>query len=218
MLNFHLSVIGISVLIARMGGVSRERALWLSQHVLPHEPALRAWLMTKRVSDLDPDDIVQESYAKLAALESVDNIRNPRRYFFQTAYSVLITHIRRSRVIPMRAMGDIELLDIPTDEPSPEQQVQDSQQLRALMDAIASLPTSCRDVFILRRVHGLSQRAVAQKLRLSENTVEHHMTRSIRLLMDLFYRGGKPGSQASISKEASVSTGYGRFGNKHRDR
>jgi RNA polymerase sigma-70 factor (ECF subfamily) len=212
-----LSAHAISILIPAMGGVSRERALWLSQHVLPHEPALRAWLRTKPVADLDPDDIVQESYAKLAALESVDSIRNPKGYFFQTAYSVIITHIRRSRVIPMHAMAEIELLSIPADEPSPERQIQDREQLSGLMAAIASLPTSCRDVFILRRVNGLSQRAVAEKLKLSENTVEHHMTRSIRLLMDLFGRGGKTGSQASIDRETSASIDHGRTGNKQGD-
>lgn len=67
----------------RMSRVSDERARWLARHVLPHEPALRAWLSTRRVADLEVDDIVQETYARLASAESVATVRNARTYAFQ---------------------------------------------------------------------------------------------------------------------------------------
>jgi len=181
-----------------MAGLPRDRALWLSRHVLPHEPALRSWLLARRLAGLEIDDIVQETYAKLAALESVEEIRHPKSYLFQTAYSVLITQFRRSRVVSITAMGEIELLNVASDEPLPDRQLEDRDQLREIAAAIGLLPHNCREVFLLRRVHGFSQREVAQKLRLSENTVEHCMTRSIRLLMDHFGRGGKARPQSSV--------------------
>src|SRR5690606_11341397 len=95
-------------LIARMGGVSDDRAIWLARHVLPHEPALRAWLARWRLEDLLVDDIVQETYSVLAAREAVDDIRNPRSYFFQTARSIILMHLRRSRVVSIRAVEDLE--------------------------------------------------------------------------------------------------------------
>lgn len=182
-----------------MGGLSRDRALWLSRNVLPHEPALRSWLMARRLRGLEIDDIVQETYAKLAALESIEEIRSPKSYFFQTAYSVVITQFRRSRVVSITAMGEIEQLNLASSEPLPDRQLEDRDQLGEIAEAIGLLPRSCREVFLLRRVHGFSQREVAKKLGLSENTVEHHMTRSIRLLMDVFGRGGKMGPQSSVS-------------------
>lgn len=182
-----------------MGGLSRDRALWLSRNVLPHEPALRSWLMARRLRGLEIDDIVQETYAKLAALESIEEIRSPKSYFFQTAYSVVITQFRRSRVVSITAMGEIGQLNLASSEPLPDRQLEDRDQLGEIAEAIGLLPRSCREVFLLRRVHGFSQREVAKKLGLSENTVEHHMTRSIRLLMDVFGRGGKMGPQSSVS-------------------
>ena len=79
-----------------MTRVCEERAVWLARCVLPHEPALRAWLARWRLQDLLVDDVVQEAYAVLAARESVEDIRNPRSYLFQTARS---SHTRVIRVM-----------------------------------------------------------------------------------------------------------------------
>ena len=50
-----------------MGQYSDERAIWLGRHVLPHEPALRAWLRRRRLGGLEIDDIIQETYTRLVA-------------------------------------------------------------------------------------------------------------------------------------------------------
>lgn len=181
-----------------MGRVSDERAVWLARHVLPHEPALRAWLRHKRVTGLDIDDIVQETYARLAAADTVANVLNPKTYTFQTAHSVILTHLRRSRVVSIRAVEDVELVAGASDDPSPERQVSDREELHRIAQAIASLPEKVRAVFTLRRVEGLSQREVAERLKLSESTVEKHMGKGLRLMMDWLGRGGI--SQGGASK------------------
>ncbi len=188
-----------------MTRIARERTLWLMQNVLPHEPALRAWLRRKPVGNLEVDDVVQETYAILAGLESVHGIRNPKNYAFQTAYSVIISHLRRSRIVAIRTMADVDLLGVMIDEPSLEQQLSDRDELRQVAQAIAGLPDKCREVFTLRRVEGMSQREIAERLGISENTVEKHVAKGIRLLMRIFGRGGKGGDYSSkgSAKEAS---------------
>src|SRR6185436_8147057 len=102
----------------------------------------------RRVPGLEIDDIVQETYAKLAALESVEEVRRPKNYVFQTAYSILVTHVRRLRVVSIRAMDNIEALNVGSEEPSPERQLDARQQLDQLAEAIALLPEACRKVFV----------------------------------------------------------------------
>lgn len=177
--------------------VSDDRAVWLARHVLPHEPALRAWLLCRRVFDLDIDDIVQETYAKLAGLASVDNIREPKRYMFQTAYSVVVGHLRRSRIVSISAAADLDQFGIAAPEPSAEEQLVQRDELKDLAMALASLPEPCRQAFTLRRVSGLSQRETAARLGIAEKTVEKYMAKAVRLLMDTFGRGGKSPAQAS---------------------
>jgi DNA-directed RNA polymerase specialized sigma24 family protein len=53
---------------------SDERAIWLGRQVLPHEPALRAWLRRRRLGGLDVDDIIQETYSRLMTAESVQHV------------------------------------------------------------------------------------------------------------------------------------------------
>jgi len=177
--------------------LSQERAIWLAEQVLPHEPAMRAWLRRKPVDDLEVDDIIQETYAILAARESVADIRNPRNYAFQTAFSIVQTHLRRARIVSFRSVGDFDLLGATSDAPSPEREAVDREELRLVEAQIAALPSRCREVIVLRRVHDLSYREIAERLHISENTVEKLVSKALRLLMDAF-GGGRAGPEASI--------------------
>jgi RNA polymerase sigma-70 factor (ECF subfamily) len=174
-----------------------ERAVWLSKHVLCHEPALRAWLCRKRIDGLEIDDIVQDTYARLIAVASVDEIRNVRNYVFQTAHSVLVSYIRRSKVVDLQTVNDIDALAIVSDEVSPEAQIIGRDELRRLAQAISNLPRRVQDVFVARRIRGMSQREAANALGLSENTIEKYMCRSIILLGQLFLYDGNGSARAS---------------------
>ena len=186
--------------------VSNGRAAWLARNVLPHEPSLRAWLSRRRVFDLEIDDIVQETYAKLAALPAVGMIREPRSYMFQTANSVVLTHLRRSRIVSISAAADLNHFGIATPEPGPDQRLEYRDELQELVSALALLPKPCRDAFTLRRVSCLSQKETAKHLGISEKTVEKYMAKSVRLLMDTFGRGGKSDSAASnLTKKINSS-------------
>jgi len=178
---------------------SDERTVWLANHVLPHEPALRAWLGRWRTHNVDVDDIVQETYAVLASRPSVSEIVNPRAYCFQTARSIVLMQLRRTKVVSIRAVEDIDRVGAMADDPSPEQQVSDREQLQKLAEAISDLPRRSREALTLRIVEGLTQREVGQRLGISENAAQKHIVKSIHLLMNIFGRGGKHDAHASMS-------------------
>lgn len=184
-----------------MRSAPSSRAVWIAQHVLPHEPDLRKRLCRKVAIDIDIDDIIQETYAKLAMLKDVDHILVPRAYFFQTAYSVLLQENRRSRIAPIESGVDLEWVDMEAPEPLQDRQLEARQELSRVNEAIASLSAKCREVFILRKVQGLSQREIAAQLNLSESTVEKHINKGVRKLMDVFGRGGKVTLPASSRVE-----------------
>ena len=174
-----------------------ERAVWLVRTVVPHEPALRSWLKLRRIFDLEIDDVVQATYAKLLSLESIEDIRDPKSYAFKTAHSILTSHLRRSRIVSIYAIGDLDRLGVEAPDPSPERQLADRDELRELALAIAAMPAKSRKVFTLRRVDGLDYYEIAGRLRVSKKTVEKRMTVAIRHLMDTFGRGGKIHFQTS---------------------
>lgn len=200
-----------------MTRVSDDRAIWLARNVLPHEPGLRAWLRRWRVQDLLIDDVVQEAYAVLAARPVVDDIRNPRTYFFQAARSIVLMHLRRSRVVSIRAVEDIERVGGAADEPSPERQVSDREELQQLAQAIAALPAMGREALTLRLIDGLSQREVGERMGISENAAQKHIAKSIHLLMEMFGRGGNAETGASTTTNRGTRAGRVRKGDQPAD-
>lgn len=178
-------------------GVSDERAIWLGRHVLPHEPQLRAWLKGRRLDGIEVDDVIQETYTRLVAADSIAHVHDAKSYAFQVAGSVVIDHVRRRKVVSITAVPDLDYLEVMSDEPSPERQVIDRDELTRLAQMIARLPGKVRDVFVLRRVHGLSQREAAERLGLAESTVEKHMARGFLLMLEMVRHGGNPPSQPS---------------------
>lgn len=177
---------------------SDSRARWLAQHIVPHERTIRSWL-ARRTRDLDIDDIIQEMYARLASLESIEDIRNPRQYATQTAITVALNLARHARVIPMISLGDFEELGLASLEPSPERTINAQEELRELEAFLQELPPLCRTAFLMRRVEGLSQKEVAEKLKISVKTVEKYMAKSVRFLIEIYGRGG--GRAVQVSKE-----------------
>lgn len=199
-----------------MGGISNDRALWLANHILPHEAWLRGQLMRNGSTVIDIDDVIQEAYARLIKLASVDHIRNPRTYFQQTARSIVLQEIRRSRVVSIEAVADLDGLNLPAGDPLPDQQAESRQELRLVASAIAALPAKCREVYILRKVDGLSQREIAERLGVTESNVEKHLGRGVRTLMDIFGRGGKAPAPASM-EEATDSGDHGEARDEQRN-
>lgn len=183
----------------------RERAAWVAKNVLPHEHAIRGWLARHRPGDLDVDDIIQETYARIVSLESFDAIRDPKRYVFQVAHSVVIDHFRRSRIVSILAVGNVEDLGMAGPEPDPEQRAVFNQEINAISMALSDLPERTRDVLMMRRVAGFSQRETAERLGISEKVVEKQLAKGVLMLMKRFGRGGKTDSGSSKGQAGEPS-------------
>ena len=178
-------------------GVSDERALWRASHVMPHEAGLRGWLRRSRQSEFDIDDIVQEAYAKLVTTPDVGAIGNVRAYFYRTAYSVLVSRLRRKSVVSIHSLADIEALQAAVDTITPEDQLMARNALQQLSDLIRRMPEKTQRVFVLSRVSGLSQKEVARQTGFPESTVEKHIAKGFSLLMEAYANGGFEGLATS---------------------
>jgi RNA polymerase sigma-70 factor (ECF subfamily) len=195
-------------------GVSDETAIWLARRVLPHEPALRAWLR-RGASPADIDDIVQETYARLIGVADVSAIRNVRAYLFRTAQSAAVDRLRRKNVVPLDAVADIDRLRVAADAVTPEDEVVGRNELRLLARMIERLPDKTRRIFVLSRVSGHSQKQIAQETGFPESTVEKHIAKAFVLLMAAYADGGYDAPDASrlrnerIGRRADVGDGNG---------
>src|SRR5262249_57444192 len=79
----------------------------------------------------------------------------------------------------VEVLGEIESLNLISDEPGPDRRLAAHQELERLQAIVARLPARCRRAFELRKFQGLSHREVAEHMGLSEKTIENHLTRAL---------------------------------------
>ena len=176
---------------------------WFADEILVHEEALlhflaRAWPQRDELHDLRQEIYVRVYEAAGKALPA-----QPKAFLFTTARHLLTDRIRRNKVVSIEPVGDFERLLVLVDDVSPERWCGGRQVLKRLSDAFDRLPDRCREVVWLRRVEHLSQREVAQRLGISEKTVEKHIAKGMRLIAGYFYGGGDNGARAADGDDAA---------------
>lgn len=187
--------------MGRLGDIE-VRSAWLVRHVLPEEAGLRSRLRRLRYVDVDIDDIVQETYARLVQVGDVSLIQNVRAYIYRVAHSVIVDRMRRKTVVMFGTCSDVDALSALVEVRTPEDYVHGRNELRRLIDIVSELPDKTRDIFMLSRIQGLSIRAVSLQTGIPESTVEKHVARAMMHLMQRNADGGK--SAGIPSKKARV--------------
>jgi RNA polymerase sigma-70 factor (ECF subfamily) len=155
---------------------------WFKREILCHEEILvrfisRVWPRRHEVAD-----IRQEAYIRVYEAARTARPQTPKAFLFATTRHLMADRIRHERIVSIRAGGDNEFLNVLVEELSPERRVGAHQELARLARAFDRLPAQCREVVWLRRVKELPQKEVADRLGLSEKTIEKHLRTGARLL------------------------------------
>jgi RNA polymerase sigma factor (sigma-70 family) len=150
---------------------------------LEFEGVLRACLHRYARNAADVDELLQETYAHLLAAgkQPREEIRSIRAFALTVARNVALSWLRHKQVVPIELVADLEQLELLDETGQVDEIVNTHQELALLTQAVARLPTRCRQVFTLRKVYGLSQKEIAAELSISENTVEQHLAKGMRL-------------------------------------
>lgn len=158
--------------------------------ILPLEAELEQFLRRRWRATDDVPDLRQEVLTRVYRYALDTRPANPRAFLYRTARNLLIDKIRQQSVISMDLVMDFEALNVCSDDADPFDTTSARQELQMLQDALEHLPERTRNILVLRRVHGLSQRETAKKLNISEPTVERHISRGTRQLADYFRQQG----------------------------
>src|SRR3546814_7125150 len=127
-------------------------------------------------SDLPSEiaDLRQEVYVRV--YQGAGKQRPPvaRFFLFTVARNLLIDRLRKSRVVPIDLMEDLDAANVLSDDISADRIISGRQELARLEAALDDLPARCRETFVLRKIDGLSQRETAEKMgvRSEEHTSE----------------------------------------------
>jgi RNA polymerase sigma-70 factor (ECF subfamily) len=152
---------------------------WFADEVQPHEADLRVFLRRSYPSLSDIDDLVQETYARVFRAKTAGKVAEARPYLFSTARNAACDLFRRSQTISIIGLAEIEGLPVVEDRPGVAEAIDHAQELALLHQAIGVLPGRCRQVLTLCKVYGLPHREVAQRLGISEHTVNAQVALSV---------------------------------------
>jgi RNA polymerase sigma factor (sigma-70 family) len=180
---------------------------WFAREILVHEALFVRYLARTWPKRDEIHDLRQETYIRVYEAAQRSRPHAPKSFLFATARHLMADRVRRSRIVSMEAIGDLEVLNVPVEDASPEHRLNARQELMLLARAFSVLPPKCREVVWLRRVDELSQREVAIRLNISEKTVESHIVKGTRLLADLLFgqnvRGGQPESAEAVERKTA---------------
>ena len=166
-----------------------ELDAWFIREVLPLEAALMRFLRRNWREETDLADLRQEIYVRVydAARHGVP--RQAKPFVFSTARNLLIDRVRRSRIVSIETVADLDVSNVSDEGASPERQAIARDELRQLQAALEQLPLRCREVVVMRKIDGISQREVAVRLGITEDTVEKQVAKGVRMLANILSGG-----------------------------
>jgi RNA polymerase sigma factor (sigma-70 family) len=149
---------------------------------LEFESVLRACLYRYARNASDVEELLQETYARLltAGSSNEPEVRSVRAFSLTVARNVAFDWLRHKQVVPIELVADMEAMDILDEREQIDAIVNSHQELMMLVAAVQQLPERCRQVFTLRKVYGYSQKEIAARMNITENTVEQQLIKAAR--------------------------------------
>jgi RNA polymerase sigma-70 factor (ECF subfamily) len=127
-------------------------------------------------------DLTQDTFIRLSEQMSRTRIENFRAYLFSSARNLFIDHTRRQEHRKGEPLEQEETNKIEHSTPTLEQTAIANQQLAALNEVIQNMPATCREVFLMVRMEGLTYVEIGERLGVSSKTAYSRMVRALDLL------------------------------------
>lgn len=130
------------------------------------------------------EDIVQEKFIHLWEKRNEINIHSSyKSYLYTTVKNKAIDYLRTQYSKSFLSYDQAPLL---TESETPLQLMESEEYSKLVTRAVESLPDKCFVVFSLKRYGELSRKEIAEKLNISEKTVDNHLaiaTKKIRSML-----------------------------------
>jgi RNA polymerase sigma-70 factor (ECF subfamily) len=152
-----------------------------------------ARLFGRIVNRHDVDEMLQEAFTRSYEAAGKSTLRNPRAFLLRTATSLAVNPLARSGSragTPNEELQWPELQQLSAE--SPDSALDAKQRFVVFCRAVGGLPEECRRAFILKKVYGLSQQDIADRLGIAPNAVEKHIAKGLLLCRDYMDQVGAP--------------------------
>lgn len=156
---------------------------------IARRPELKRFLVGRFRDDTVAEDILQEMYLKLERATVRAPIENVGAFLYRTANNLALDHRkaamrRKARDQDWSDTSSHKLgAEMVADAPDADTALDAKRKLMAIVKALDDLPPQCRRVFIAHKFEGLSYREVAEKMGVTKKTIEKHMSKALKFLV-----------------------------------
>lgn len=136
----------------------------------------------KKIRDKDlTKDILHDFFAGLwAGRDKIPTIINPAAYFFTVINRKLIDHFLHQKVAAKYV--DSFAVFLGKEEGKTDHLIREKQLIQAIEAEIRALPPRMREVFELSRKHYLNHKEIADRMNISEKTVDRQISNALSIL------------------------------------
>jgi RNA polymerase sigma factor (sigma-70 family) len=151
---------------------------------------LLLFLAARTRSMAQAEDLVQDLYLKLAAVEAQDEVKAPTALLYRMAANLLIDQVRTTQRASRRnaqwrleTRATLDGEDI-VEEPAADEGIIAKERVRRLAEAVGELPPQMGRAFRLHKLEGRSQAETAQAMGVSQKMIEQHIAAAVRKLAE----------------------------------
>ncbi len=173
----------------RQSATIAERRIATAEEVALRQ-ALHRFVSGRLRDQVTGEDIVQETYVRMYDYRRTRPVADATAFCFAVARNLVRDHFRSIRTQPTTSEL-IESLACPL--PLAEEMLDYRQRVGILMRALKVMPPLRREIFLRRRLDGVSGPVVAEDLGMSVAAVDKHCTRALADLRRALERRGLPG-------------------------
>lgn len=148
-----------------------KTSLWVDDFYSLYADWLRARLV-RRYGAQEADDLAQEAWLRLVPYGETRDIRYPKALLLKIAYNLAADRRARHQRSEAYIADTVQLHGWDVHSASQTDEIFAKQ-------VVMGLPQPLRDVFVLSRIKGLSNRQIAEQLGISPKTVEWRMTKAL---------------------------------------
>ena len=137
----------------------------------------------------EAEDTVQDCFVRLLEKTpsfSFSSQAKLKSFLYTSVRNACVDKLRRQHPV-LQDVSPSDLSGSISDDEAMERSFSEAE----LWTAIEQLPDRCREIFLMSKRDGLTYREIAEELSLSEKTVEHQVSKALKLLRsqraDIYY-------------------------------
>lgn len=149
-------------------------------------------VLARRMGDWsEAEDTLQEAFIHFERASKNGSINNPDAYLMQIALNLAVDRLRQNSSRQRREenwfkanMDDRSGSEYASPIPAPDRILMARDELARLQGLLDGLSPKVRTAFILHKIEGLTHQETAEEMGISKSTVEKHIMKAMRYLMD----------------------------------